>query len=74
MKKECEWCGGTRKRLDIKSMRVLDCEKCKRLTGVAVKKEVVVLDADALAKKYHDRVRTGKTQKDHKRKPKAESV
>lgn len=74
MSKECEWCGGNRRRLNTKTMRVEDCEHCKKLTGVAVKKEVKVLDEKGLAAKYADRVRSGKTAKDHKRKPKTEIV
>ena len=74
MSKECVWCGGTRKRLDVKARVNVDCTHCTPLRGVAVKKELKVLDEKELAAKYADRVRKGKTEKDKKRKHKTEVV
>lgn len=71
-KKDCVWCGGTGKRLDMEVGVAVDCTHCTPLRGVAVKKEVVTLDEKALAAKYADRVRKGKTQKDKQRKHKTE--
>ncbi len=60
----CVWCAGTKERLNTKTMKWGECLKHP------YKKKVVEVEVLDLEKKYADRVRVGKTKRDHARRHK----
>lgn len=61
-KRECDWCAGSKQRLNTSTRKWEKCERCPKTYKHEVEEVVDV------AKKYAHKVRVGKTARDHSRK------